>query len=145
MTKSSDEVSTFIEEIRQGILTSKSTATQINSLKAETEQSGGLPIIRDLGRTWALKSDLTVVLLQTEPRDSFSDNTPKAITSEAMRCFVIAIAAKKYPELKAANVERPEETYNCPFCTLHTNQNEKSICKVCEGLGWVPREWNTES
>jgi hypothetical protein len=73
------------------------------------------------------------------------DSNPEVITNEAMRCYVIAIAAKKYPELKAANFERPKETYDCPLCNLHTNQNENSICKVCEGLGWVPREWKTES
>jgi len=74
MTKKFDEISTFIEETRREILNSKSTATQINSLKMETEQSGGLPIVRDLGRTWALKNDLTVVLLHTEPWDSLIDS-----------------------------------------------------------------------
>ncbi|MDP3509715.1 MAG: hypothetical protein Q8T09_17230 [Candidatus Melainabacteria bacterium] len=146
MTNSHDEISTFIEETRQTILNSKSTAPPMNSLKEETEQSGGLPIIRDLGRTWALKSDLTVVLLHTEPWDhQCESNNPIVITNEAMRCYVIAIAAIKYPELNSTNFQRPDDTNDCPFCHLHAHQTKEGGCRACEGLGWIPRDWKVES
>lgn len=136
--QSSNGISSFIESKRQEILSSSSTESHIPSLKWETQVTEGLPIIRDLGKTYALKSDLTAILLYTDGWEYMNEGKNHiVIESDAVQKFVISIACLRYVELNSIRPERPSDAVDCICC----QRNEKANCQVCEGLLWLPKEW----
>jgi hypothetical protein len=133
-----EDFSRFIESKRQEILSSLSTEPHIASLKWETQVTEGLPIIRDLGKTYALKSDLTTILLYTDGWEHMNEGKNYiVIESEAVKAFVVSIACLKYAELTSIRPVRPLAAVDCICC----NFNEKAKCQVCEDLRWLPMEW----
>ncbi len=131
-----------IEKFRQDILNSASEAPHIASLKEETRLTGGLPIIRDMGRTWALKADLSVVLLYTDCWESENKSGfGEIIEDNVIRSFVIAYAAIDYPELVSQVLERPANTTDC-MCSGKDDLNIfGETCKICNSVGWIPSQW----
>lgn len=131
-----------IEKFRQDILNSTSEAPHIASLKEEARLTGGLPIIRDMGRTWALKADLSVVLLYTDCWESENKSELGEIVEDnVMRCFVVAYAAIDYPELVSLVLERPANTSDCMCSRKDDLKIFGETCKICNGLGWIPSQW----
>jgi hypothetical protein len=97
-----------------------------------SEQFHALPLGISLWSYGFLTSEGELIETELEP-----DEITRTKNISAVICAV-AIAARRFPELKFFIPAQPEESIICPMCQgAKTLPTDKSVhCPVCAGLGW---------
>ncbi len=127
------EFAKLIEARRQEIVRSQSASPQDQFRKREAELTQALPIWGDFEGWFSVRSDLTVVA-HRELTDAV-----EVEFDETKRNFVLAVAARKYPELEELKPKRPHDAVDCNHGGIEYEKlREHGLECSCGGLGWLP-------
>jgi hypothetical protein len=104
------------------------------------QQYNLLPLYGDMGGYLALRSDLEIITIPDDPRESLHVETDELWRNVALVC-----GSKRFPQLAELIPKRPSDAHTCPSCdgtgifTLPEMPEIINLGCKCGGLGWLPK------
>ena len=93
--------------------------------------TGGLPVYSDTDSVLSVTPAAEVIRYEWESKRI------GIISEERWRNLALSLAARKHPQLRALEPERPEHAKACPQCDGSGVILDGLTCGVCSSLGWV--------